>query len=144
MKLSDALASTQTALLASQFAGGEIRLFSGPPPASPDQAQSGTPLGVVTVDAIAGAGLHFVASGPVLQKADETWAFRALASGRLGWWRLVQSGDTGGNDMAALRIDGTVGTLAAPGDMNWESLDVANGLFYTQDDFVYFIHPVGA
>lgn len=145
ISLSNALAQTQAALLASQFAGGFIRLFSGAKPATPDLAETGTLLGVVSVDAVSGAGLHFQASGPALLNApDENWWFRALANGTVGWFRIVQPGDTGANDLNALRIDGTVGTSLAPGDMNWVSTDVTAGLPYSLDSFLYLIHPIGA
>lgn len=143
MQLSQALAATQTALLASQFAGGFIRLFSGAAPATPDMAETGTLLGIVTVNGLGGAGLHFTASGAVLSKADETWLFRALATGTVGWFRVVQPGDTGANDLTALRIDGSVGLPADAADMTWESLAVTSGLPYTIDSFLYLIQPIG-
>jgi hypothetical protein len=143
MKLSNALAATQAALLVGQFNGGFIRLFSGAPPASPDMAETGTLLGIVTVNGLVGAGLHFTASGAVLAKADEMWLFRALSSDSVGWFRLVQPGDTGANDLTALRIDGSVGTSIVPGDMQWTSLAVTLGLAYTIDSFLYLIQPIG-
>lgn len=143
MRLSQALAATQAALLASQFNGGFIRLFSGAAPATPDLAETGVLLGVVTVNGLAGAGLHFTASGGVLAKADEAWLFRALATGSVGWFRVVKPGDTGANDLTALRFDGSVGISTAPGDMQWTSLDVTAGLVYTLSSFLYLIQPVG-
>ena len=143
MQLSKALDATQTALLASQFSGGFIRLFSGAPPTSPDRSETGTLLGIVTVNGLGGAGLHFSASGAVLAKADEAWLFRALATGIVGWFRLVQPADTGANDLTALRIDGSVGTADAHGDMQWVDLNVTSGLVYTLDSFLYLIQPVG-
>lgn len=142
MNLSDALAATQTTLLASQFNGGFIRLFSGPKPATPGDSETGALLGVVTVNAAAGAGLHFNASGSALQKSPESWVFKALSTGTVGWFRLVQAGDTGGADINALRIDGSVGGPSEPTDMNWETLSVVADQVYTIDSFVYFIQPV--
>lgn len=143
MKLSQALAATTTAQRATQFAGGFIRLFSGPPPTSPDKAETGTLLGIVTVDGLAGAGLHFTSAGAVLQKSAEQWLFRALATGVVGWFRIVQPGDTATDDLTALRIDGTVGTSTAPGDMQWTDLNVTSGLVYSIDTFLYLIQPIG-
>lgn len=141
--LSNALASTQSALLASQLSGGFIRLFSGTRPASPDMAEAGTLLGIVTVDGLAGAGLHYTSGGAVLQKAGEPWVFKALASGTVSWFRIVASGDSGAADLDALRIDGDVGGPSDTADMTWESTDVVNGVSYTLDAFLYLIQPVG-
>ena len=141
--LSNALAAAQTALLASQFAGGFIRLFDTLPPATPDRAEVGTLLGVISVDGLAGAGLHFTAAGATLSKADEPWVFKALASGAVKAFRLVAPGDTAGNDLSAKRIDGVVGTPDAPADMNFISTTVVAGASYTLDSFLYLIHPVG-
>ncbi|MES2347027.1 MAG: hypothetical protein V4641_05585 [Pseudomonadota bacterium] len=142
MQLSQALAATQSALLASQFTGGFIRLFSGAPPSSPDQAETGTLLGIVSVDGL-GGGLHFTSVGAVMSMADERWRFHALATGTTGWFRLVRPGDTGANDLTALRLDGIVGIPAAPGDMQWDSLAVTLGLVYSIDSFLYLIQPIG-
>jgi hypothetical protein len=142
MKLSYALADDQTALMVSRFTGGFVRLFTGAPPVNSDQAETGTLLGVVSVNAQAGAGLHFVNTGPALQKAEENWAFKALATGTVGWFRLVQPGDSGGNSLTARRLDGVVGLLTEAADMNWETLDVAVDQFYTIESFLYLIQPV--
>jgi hypothetical protein len=141
--LSNALAEAQTSLMASQLSGGFIRLFSGTRPTSADKAEAGVLLGIVTVAGLAGAGLHYAAGGAVLQKAAEPWVFRALADGVVSWFRVVATGDTGGNDLSALRLDGDVGTPAAPGDMTWKNTAVSNGVVYTLDTFIYLIQPIG-
>ena len=144
MDLSGALAQTQTNLLKSQFDGGFIRLFSGSKPATSDMAETGTLLGIVTVGAVDGAGLHFDASGATLSKsAVEDWYFRALATGTVGYFRLVAPGDDGTADLDALRLSGTVGTAALPADMNWDSTAVVTGLAYSLDSFLYIINPIG-
>lgn len=142
MKLSDALAATQTALLVSQFNGGFLRLFTGSAPANPGAAETGTLLGTVSVNGAAGAGLHFTSNGPTLQKADEAWAFKALADGTVGHARLVQAGDDGTASLTAKRIGITVALPGVPADMNWESLDVLADQFYTIDSFLYLVQPV--
>lgn len=142
--LSNALADTQSALLASQFNGGFIRLFSGPRPETAASGETGALLGIVSNNGLAGSGLHFTSSGSVMQKADEPWLFYGLASGTATWFRLVRPGDTGLTDGAALRIDGDIGTVAGePGDMNWISNTVTAGVPYTLDQFFYLIQPVG-
>jgi hypothetical protein len=142
--LSNALATTQTALLASQLTGGFIRLFAGTRPTTPDQAEVGTLLGIVTNDGVAGSGLHFTSAGAILQKSTEPWVFYGVATGTAAWFRIVQPGDTGAADMSALRIDGDIGTVAGvPGDMNWTDTGVLTGVPYTLDQFFYLIQPVG-
>lgn len=142
MHISDALADDMTAMMVSRFTGGFIRLFSGPMPATAKEAESGTLLGIVSVNAAADAGLHFTSSGPTFQKADETWAFKALATGTVGYARLVQPGDDGTASLTAKRIDITVGEATQPADMNWETLDVAVDQFYTLASFLYLVNPV--
>ena len=142
--LSNALAATQTALLATQLTGGFVRLFSGGRPASPDMAETGTLLGIVTNEGIADAGLSFLAAGAVLQKTAQPWVFTGLANGAATWFRIVQPGDTGDNDMTALRIDGDIGVVdGTPGDMNWINTNVVLGVPYTLDQFLYLIQPIG-
>lgn len=141
--LSNALAATQTALLASQLNGGFIRLFSGVRPATPDLAEAGTLMGIVTVDGLSGAGLHFTSAGAILQKANEPWVFTGLADGAVTWFRVVAPGDTGATDTAALRIDGDVGTSTGAPDMTWVSTTVVLGRPYSLDQFFYVIQPIG-
>lgn len=141
--LSDAVAQQQAQALADAFSGGFIRIFSGTRPANPYMAETGTLLGVVSVNAVANAGLHYVANGGAVSKAAEQWAFKALATGTVSWFRLVTAGDTGAEDPEALRIDGDIGTPSLPADMTWKSTAVTNGVPYTIDSFVYLIQPIG-
>lgn len=141
MRLTDALAQTQSALLASQFSGGFIRLFDALPSNLPTDAEPGTLLGIITVDGVAGAGLHFAASGAALYKTAEPWVFTALADGTIKSFRIVQSGDTGAADPTELRIDGTVAVNGVPADMNCANTTVVSGTGYTLDTFIYLIQP---
>jgi len=141
--LSSSLAATQTALLASQFNGGFIRIFSGVRPAAPEQAETGVLLAIVSVDGVSGAGLHFVSNGAALLKAAEPWQYTGLANGTASWFRIVAAGDTGLAAPSALRIDGSIGTPSNPGDITLDSLIVQLGVPYTFDSFIYLIQPVG-
>lgn len=143
--LTDALAATQTALLAEQFSGGFIRIFSGVRPDAPNMAETGTLIGVVSINGQTGAGLRFLSSGPVLHKPDDAlWIFLSLVTATATWFRLVQPGDTGADDLDALRMDGDIGvTDGAPGDMNWLTTAVTLGHPYTLDQFFYLIQPIG-
>lgn len=140
--LSNALAATQSALLAGQFTGGFLRIFAGTRPATAASAETGTLLGIVTNDGVPGSGLHFTASGAVMQKTAEPWVFTGVAAGTASWFRLVQPSDTGATDGSALRIDGDIGTVSGDaGDMNFASLAVAPGVPYSIDQFFYLIQP---
>ena len=144
ISLSAALLGQLTAQLVSMFNGGSIRVFAGPRPDDPSHAETGTLLGVVSVDATAGAGVHFVAGRNGFYNAPyEHLAFRASASGEARWFRLVGPGDTGSHSTSEPRIDGSIGTFEAPGDMAWATTTVTVGSFYTLDSFVYLIHPMG-
>lgn len=141
--LSTPLAQIQAAATAAALNGGFIRLFTAPRPAKSRNAETGTLLGIVTVGAVAGAGLHFVAVDGSIVKANEVWAWKALASGDAAWFRMVQPGDTGEEDPSAVRLDGDIGTGVTPTDMVWDSPAVTAGVTYSEDAFTYFIQPVG-
>lgn len=142
MALSQALAQRQTQSLADAFRGGFIRVFGGAQRAAPDQAETGTLLGVVSTNGVDGAGLHLTATGATLTKTDAEWVFQALANGTATWFSLVTANDTGGNSLSALRIDGSIGTPAAPGDMTWKARAVTKDRFYTINRFTYLLLPI--
>lgn len=143
ISISTGTGNVLTAALAAALAGGSIRIFAGVRPTSTDAAETGTLLGVVTVGSVPGAGLHFTASGQTLYKADEPWVFKAIASGTAAWFRVVGAADPGGASVSAPRIDGSIGTPAAPGDMTWQTAAVEVDLHYTIDSFLYLLQPIG-
>lgn len=142
MKLSTGLATGLNTYLAGTLTGGTIRLFTGDPPIDPDHEETGVLLGIATVSATPGAGLHFSVSGNAMEKADELWAFRALATGQAGWFRFVGAVDAGGASLSAPRIDGVIGGPGVPCDMNWDDTTVTAGTFYTLNSFLYLTQPV--
>lgn len=137
------LADTVARRLAA-FTGGSIRIFAGTRPASANAAETGTLLGIATPAAVPGAGLPLYAfdGGFGISPADDV-GFTALASGTAAWFRLVAPGDSGGDTSTESRIDGSIGTFAAPGDMAWMNTAIAAGNRYSLDTFNYFIHPIG-
>lgn len=144
ISLSAALLQNAAATLVANFNGGSLRVFAGARPTDASRAETGTLLGVATVNAVDGAGLLFqpFANGFGVVVGQRV-QFRALASGDAAWFRLVGPGDTGGDSNTAARIDGSIGTFNAPGDMAWLTLAVSTGGLYTIDSFNYFIHPMG-
>lgn len=142
--LSQALYDAMAAKLVATFNGGFIRLFGGTRPSSASEAETGTLLGIVSVGAAEGIGLHFLpASDGFYNLPTERMAFRGLADGTATWFRLVAPGDTGANSTTEPRIDGDIGTFDAPADMMWLSTVVGLGNSYTLDSFYYRIHPMG-
>lgn len=140
--LSDGLMLALSQAFAGRFAGGSIRLFTGTPPATPNDAETGTLLGIVSVNGD-GTGLQFSpAIAYVTNPPADRWAFTALASGQVGYFRLVAPGDTGATNSTDPRIDGTVGPAFSGSDMEWETTAVTVAATYALDSFVYIVHPI--
>jgi len=130
------------AALLAAFNGGSIRVFTGPQPATPDAAETGTLLGVFTIGAVDGSGLIFQAGTQQMFKPDgSVWAMRAVATGTAAWFRLAAPSDDGTLTNTQARVDGTIGIQSAPGDMVWDSTSINAGDFYTLDAFAYIIQP---
>lgn len=108
--------------------GGKLRIFSGTPPLSADDAEAGELLMVLTAGGT-GAGLSFAEpSGAKLSKAvGEVWMTNStMASGTATHFRFVAAGDdpTNSGD-SSIRIQGTVGEVAS--DMNVADPEIASG-----------------
>lgn len=142
ISLSDGLLIADAQAFAAHFAGGFIRIFTGAPPATSSAAETGTLLGVVSVDGT-GTGLQFTAAvAYTFNPAGDRWAFTGLANGNAGYFRLVAPGDTGALSSTEKRIDGTIGVTASGSDMEWDSTAITTGATYTLDSFVYTVHPL--
>lgn len=107
---------------------GEIRVYSGPPPASVDSAISPSNLLLVTFRTDSNGGLTFEATAPggtLLKNAAEIWRGTVAAAGTATFYRHVLPSDTGVASTTARRVQGTVGfagtdmqlsnTVLAPG-----------------------------
>lgn len=142
MNLSQGLMLSLAQAFATRFNGGFIRLFDAPPPATPDAAEAGTLLGIVSLRG-SGAGLQYLAAPAyVYNPPTDPWIFTALATGEVKSFRVVAAGDTGGFAPDAFRIDGTIGVPFSGADMEWQSVDVVKDAAYTLDSFVYIVHPL--
>lgn len=141
--ISPGLAATMTSSLVASMNASFIDVYTGTMPASADMAPTGTLLGTISVNGLAGAALHVVAGTTTVSKASEPWIIKPTAAGTAGWFRWRKSGDSGGVSGTAFRIDGSIGTNDNPGDMIWDNLVMAVGQPYTIDSFVYSITPVG-
>lgn len=144
INISPGFASNMTSRLVSDLGPFFIDIYTGTPPASADLSPVGTLLGTVSVNAIPGAALHFSANANTVSKpSGEPWIVNPVATGNAGWFRLRAQADAGtSTSLSAYRIDGTIGTSSAPGDMIWDTLSMVTGQAFTIDEFVYSITPV--
>lgn len=124
------------------LADGVIYIYSGPQPASADDAVQGTLLGKVTEDAAAFAfgsptnGLEFDApvAGVLNKAAAENWKFNGDADGTAGWFRFMGNPtDSLGSSTTLARIDGNIGTFGA--DLNLSNINIVTGAPNTVDVF---------
>ena len=110
------------------FANCFLDIYSGPQPASADDAATGTKLCTIYRDAVS-LGLNFEASatnGELEKSGAETWSGNGVAQGTAGWFRLREAGDAGtGASTSASRVDGSVATSG--GQLNLGSLTIAVG-----------------
>lgn len=140
--LSNGLMLILAQAFAARFAGGFIRIFTGAPPATPSAAETGTLLGIVSVNGT-GTGLTLASTAAyVYNPPTAQWAFTGLAAGTAGYFRLVAPGDSGLADFTEIRIDGTIDVTGSGADMEWATPAVVSGAIYTIDTFVYVVHPV--
>lgn len=114
------------------FSGGVIKIYTGPVPASADDAVSGTLLCTVSLNST-GTGITFDAAtdGVLPKAAAEVWSGTNVAGGVARYFRHVAPGDTGALSTTQARIQGTIGV--AGDDMNFSSTTLANGATQTID-----------
>lgn len=121
LKLSTAIraAMLATGSLRSALAAGEIRIYSGPEPASVDSAISPSNLLLVTIRTDVDGGLTFEAAAPggtLTKSLSEIWQGTVVAAGAATFYRFVLPSDTGVASTTAPRIQGNVGIVGA--DLN--------------------------
>lgn len=99
--------------------GSFLYLFSGPVPASADDAidASSVMLCKISVNGDGTTGLTFAspATGGILTKTTaEVWKGNYVANGEVSFYRLCAGGDAGtAASSTAVRLQGTVGTTVA-------------------------------
>ena len=104
--------------LKTQLDGGFIHVFSGPVPASSDDAVDGSCVLLATLSN-GGAGLTFAApvdgSRAIAKAGAETWAGIIIADGTASFFRHCKAADAGtaAGDTTTPRIQGTCGTSGA-------------------------------
>jgi hypothetical protein len=125
------------------FKDGQMHIYSGSQPSSPDAAVAGTLL--LTVTESAGAFVHGAfdnalefeddpTDGEMEKASGETWQGDGVAAGTAGYFRLVANPtDNGAADTVLPRVDGSVGTSGA--DLNMSTTTITVGATYTIDSF---------
>ncbi len=125
-----------TSALNTLLDAGEIRIWSGSPPSSADDAATGTLL--VTINTSTGSGfdckfLDTAASG-VLSKQTNTWDGVAVATGTAGYFRYCAStSDDDGSTTTGVRIQGQIQTSGA--ELNMSSTTITSAATTTIDTF---------
>lgn len=129
-------AMLDTGSFKSLFDGGEIRIYSGTPPADADQAVTiggGVALlCTISLNGAGGGGLNFdtAASGGVITKAPaQTWSGTNVASGTAAWYRHVPTSATNNFSTTERRIQGTIGVAGQ--DLNFSSVNLTSGAVQT-------------
>ena len=125
------------------FAGGQIRIYDSVRPASANSAETAVPFAIVQAMDGSGPGLTFaLTAGNVIKPPVAPWALVASAPGTAVWWRLVGASDNGDDSLTAPRIDGDIGTTAAPADMTLATTVFTPGNMLPIDSFLYTIPPL--
>lgn len=128
---------------ASIFEGGEIRIFAGTRPSSANAAEPSLPIAVVSRTGQSDSGLSFLQVGDFMIKPpSDNWLLTALQPGQLAWFRLVGKNDDGGASLTEPRIDGDIGTAAAPNDLTLSVTSMPAGTALPLDSFLYTIPPL--
>lgn len=114
--------ATHLAVTGSMKAGldsGFLYIFSGPVPASADDAIDGSSVMLVKIsvggDGTTGLTFSATATGGVLTKtSSETWEGTIAATGTATFYRFCEASDAGtASSTTAKRVQGTVGTTVA-------------------------------
>lgn len=126
-----------TGSLRSALANGELRIYSGPVPASVDSAitVSNTLLCTIRTDADGGINLDTVAPDGLVTKAPaEIWQGDVVATGTATFYRHVLPSDTGTASTSAIRIQGTAGLAGQ--NMNLSNPALVSGALQRIESYV--------
>ena len=112
---STGLRNAMVVAMQAALANGRIDIYSGPPPASADDAPTGTLLLRVSKNGDGSPlAMGTVPSGGLLKKpAGDVWRGTVLASGTAGYYRYVVTTDTGAPSLTECRMQGRVAEVDA-------------------------------
>lgn len=115
-----------TGSLRDALTGCQIKIYAGTPPPTADSVLGGATL-LCTVSGDP-EGIEFEAAasdGVLIKSAGQEWAGTNGASGTASFFRVVPSSDVGDSSSTALRLQGSVGVLAA--DLELSNVDLVTG-----------------
>jgi hypothetical protein len=127
-----------TGSLKSLIDAGHIHFFSGPVPATADEAVNGSSVDLLTIDN-GGTGVTFATpavNGVLSKTAAETWSGTIGTTGVASFFRFCVGSDTGSGVAGAgnYRVQGTVGTdisadllVATTNFVSGASITLSNG-----------------
>lgn len=116
--------------------GGCIKVYSGTPPATADDAVTGTLLLTITTSGVTTgtAGSTLLMGAPtdgVISKEATAWTGTAVATGAPSYFRHVATGDTGVLSTSQPRVQGDVALVGAALSMGVSTL--TSGVTYPID-----------
>lgn len=108
--------------------GGNIRIYTGSQPASPETTESGSLLAVIGQTSGTGGLTWGTAASGALPKNAVTWQGTCGTAGVAGWFRCYDQNVFTGADNAgtSVRFDGDIGTVT--GDLRLSATTLAVGV----------------
>lgn len=137
--LSDGLTKSllDTTSLKGSLDAGEIRIFTGGPPTSANDAESGDLLVIIKSDA-GDSLLDFAAAvltaGVITKDLTQIWSGIASQSGTAGYYRFTKAADGGGSSTTIVRFQGNVSTSGAA--LNMSSVEIVVAATQTIDTYI--------
>ena len=113
--------------------GGNIKIYTGGQPTSPDFAETGTLLCTITSSSGTGGVVLGTQGSGAIPKAASVWSGTVAAAGVAGWFRFYGTAGTTGTSATEVRLDGNVGVSGS--DMWLSNTSLALGATLTIDTF---------
>ncbi len=124
------------------FNGGTLHVYAGTRPVSAN-AQASEAMRLASIVRIGmDGGLMFAQAGPyILIPPGDWWQLLATNAGLAAWFRLMTATDTGVANFTDARIDGDIGSPAAPAELVLQTSALAAGTAVPIDSFLFTIPP---
>ncbi len=118
---------------------GFIKIYSGTPPVSADDAPTGTLLSTISVNSTGtGLAMDSSASDGVLSKpSGVVWSGANAATGVAGYYRFVGASDTAASSTSEPRMQGRCGTVGA--ELILSSTSLTSGATQTIDQYSFVL-----
>jgi hypothetical protein len=125
------------------FNGGVMHIYSGARPLTAD-APTPEAYRCGTIDRLQfDGGLQFAQTGAFIGiPLGHLWGLQPSAPALATWFRLVAPGDTNSANFVEARIDGDVGTLAAPKELVLQDPQLTPGTVTPIDSFLFTLPPL--